>query len=161
MEVRSPQTSNYSLFTIIAYMVLAAVPHAYSVFLIGSNNNWKWDNASPRSQSNRSNVSTSVPNHVYRKFERCRAAHDNMLENMAFVIGGILAGIMCRLDAGWMNTMCAICLASRVVYVWTYVHTSSKSLSPLRTVWYLSASIPVLLMYWKAGLVLVELGQLP
>ena len=161
MQFTSARTPNYSLFTIIAYMVLAAVPHAYSVCLIGSNNNWKWDNASPRSQNNRSNVSKSVPNEVYRKFERCRAAHDNMLENMAFVIGGILAGIMCKLDAGWMNTMSAICIGSRVLYVLSYVCTSSQSLSPLRTVWYLTSSIPILLMYWKAGMVLKEAGQLP
>ena len=161
MQLISNSVPNYSFFSIIAYMVLASVPHAYSVYLIASNNNWRWDNASPRSTNNRSNVAKSVPNDIYRKFERCRAAHDNMLESMAFIVGGILAGVMCKLDAEWMNIMCAVCIGSRVLYVLSYIHTSSQSLSPLRTVWYLASSIPVLLMYWKAGLVLMEIGQLP
>ena len=153
-------TPNYSLFAIPAYMVLASIPHAYSVYYIGCNNNWKWDNASPRSTGNRTSVSKSVPNEVYRKFERCRAAHDNMLENMAFVVGGILAGVICKLEAGWMNTMCGVCLASRVLYLLSYMSISSQKLSPLRTVWYLVSSIAIMAMYWKAGWVLVKEGQI-
>lgn len=142
-------------------MVLAQLPHAYSVYLIGSSNNWKWDNSSPRSTSNRDHCSKSVSSTTYRKFERCRAAHDNMLENMAFVVGGILAGVTCKLDTQWMNSMCAVILGSRILYLASYMQISSQQLSPLRTVWYLVASIAVLLMYWKAGWVLVEHGQLP
>ena len=78
----SPATApNYALLSIPAYMVIAQLPHAYSVYLITSNNNWKWDNASPRSTSNKAHVEKSVPKDCYRKFERCRAAHDNMFEN--------------------------------------------------------------------------------
>ena len=84
-----------------------------------------------------------------------------MLENMGFVVGGILAGLICRLDANWMNTMCAICVGFRVLYVFSYIQISSQQLSPLRTLWFLFSSIPILLMYWKAGWTMVEAGQLP
>lgn len=77
------EPANYSLFAIPAYLVIAQVPHAFSVALITRNNNNKWDLTSPRSTGNRSKTEASVPKHVYRKFERCRAAHDNMFENMA------------------------------------------------------------------------------
>ena len=152
--------SNYSLFAIPAYMVVAVIPHAYSVYLIGSNNNWKWDNASPRSTNNKSNCSKTVPSAVYRKFERCRAAHDNMLENMAFVVGGILSGVICKLDAGWMNTVSAVIVGTRVLYVLSYVQTSSLRWSYLRTIWYNVSAIAVMAMYWKAGWKLSS-GQLP
>ena len=84
-----------------------------------------------------------------------------MLENMAFVVGGILAGVMCKLDAQWMNMMCAVCLASRVPYLLSYILVSGQALSPLRTLWYLISSGAVFAMYWKAGWKLAELGQLP
>ena len=67
---RSPEstmssiTPNYSLFTIPAYMVLAMIPHAYSVQVITSNNNKKWNNASPRSLSNLQMVEKSVSKDV-------------------------------------------------------------------------------------------------
>ncbi len=153
-------TANYSLFAIPAYMVLAQIPHAYSVALIGSSNNWKWDNSSPRSTRNRTHTSQSVPAETYRKFERCRAAHDNMLENMAFVVGGILAGVVCKLDARLMNVLSAICLASRILYIPTYIQTSNQKLSPLRTIWYLVSNIAIFVLYWKSGWKLAETSKL-
>ena len=37
MKLTSVTTPNYSIFAILAYFVLAYVPHAYSVFFVGSN----------------------------------------------------------------------------------------------------------------------------
>jgi MAPEG family len=74
-----------------------------------------------------------------------------MLENMAYIVGGILAGVMCKLDASFMNKMSAVCLGSRVLYLFSYIHTSNQRLSPLRTVWYLSSSLAIMALYWKAG----------
>ena len=45
-------------------MVLAMIPHAYSVQVITSNNNKKWNNASPRSLSNLQMVEKSVSKEV-------------------------------------------------------------------------------------------------
>lgn len=129
--------ANYSLFAIPAYLVIAMAPHAYSVYYITMHNNNKFDLPSPRSTNNRNILEKSVPKDVFRKYERCRAAHDNMLENMAFVVGGILSGVVARLDAGLMNTLCAGCLLSRVVYAISYVNISSHKWAPLRTLWYL------------------------
>jgi uncharacterized MAPEG superfamily protein len=130
-------SANYSLFAIPAYMVLAMVPHSYSVWLVTKHNNRKFDLPSPRSTDNRVRIEKSVPRHIYRKYERCRAAHDNMLENMAFVTAGILAGIVGTLDASFMNTACAVYLVSRVLHIISYVQISSHKFATLRTLWYL------------------------
>ncbi|ETN41673.1 uncharacterized protein HMPREF1541_03609 [Cyphellophora europaea CBS 101466] len=129
--------ANYALFTIPAYLVIAMFPHAYSVWLITTNNNNKWDLQSPRSTNNRSKTEASVPKHIYRRFERCRSAHENMLENMAFVVGGILSGVVTRLDAEWMNLMCGLYLVSRILYTISYVSIASAKWAPMRTAWYL------------------------
>ena len=54
---------------------------------------------------------------------------------MAFVVGGILSGVVTKLDADWMNMMCALYLGTRVLYTASYMQTSSQIWSPLRTVW--------------------------
>lgn len=108
-------------------MVLAMIPHCYSVWLITKHNNKKskkFDLPSPRSTDNRASIEKSVPREVYRKYERCRAAHDNMFENMAFVVGGILSGVIGKLDPSFMNRACAVYLGSRVLYTITYVQIS-------------------------------------
>ena len=130
-------TANYSLFAIPAYVVIAMVPHAYSVYYVTKHNYNKFDLPSPRSSNNRSMLEKSVPKDVFRKYERCRAAHDNMLENMAFVVGGILSGVVARLDANLMNTLCAVYLSSRVVYAISYINITSHKWATLRTLWYL------------------------
>lgn len=113
------------------------VPHSYSVWLVTKHNNKKFDLPSPRSTDNRASIEKSVPREVYRKYERCRAAHDNMFENMAFVVGGIITGIVGKLDATFMNRACAVYLLSRVLYTITYVSISSPRYATLRTLWYL------------------------
>lgn len=130
-------TPNYALFAIPVYWVVAMVPHGYSVYLITTHNNNKFDLPSPRSTNNRSMIEKSVPKHIYRRYERCRAAHDNMLENMAFVIGGILAGVMAKLDAGLMNTICGVYIASRIAYALSYINITSHKWATVRTFWYL------------------------
>jgi uncharacterized MAPEG superfamily protein len=83
-----------------------------------------------------------------------------MLENMAFVVGGILAGVVCKLDARLMNVLSAICLASRILYIPTYIQTSNQKLSPLRTIWYLVSNIAIFVLYWKSGWKLAETSKL-
>jgi uncharacterized MAPEG superfamily protein len=60
-----------------------------------------------------------------------------MFENMAFVVGGILAGVCGKLDPNFMNQMSALYVVSRILYTITYIQTSSIRWAPLRTLWYL------------------------
>lgn len=87
------------------------------------------------------------------KFERLRACHINMLENMAFVVGGVLVGIMAKLPANFMHQMSLVILGSRIVYIISYASVTRSKWAPLRTVWFLISNLAVLAMYWKAGLV--------
>lgn len=130
-------TANYALFAIPAYWVIALVPHGYSIFLITSHNNNQFDLPSPRSTNNRALLEKSAPKDIYRRYERCRAAHDNMLESMAFVIGGILAGIMAKLDAGLMNMLSGLYIATRVAYAMSYINIASHKWATLRTLWFM------------------------
>lgn len=130
-------TANYALFAIPVYWTIALAPHGYSVFLITSHNNNQFDLPSPRSTNNRTMIEKSVPKHIYRRYERCRAAHDNMLENMAFVVGGILSGVIAKLDAGLMNLLCGIYIASRLAYAISYISIATHKWAPVRTFWYL------------------------
>lgn len=147
---------NYSLFTIPAVLVVALIPHGYSIYLITKNNNGKWDNASPRSTGNRGQVEKSVPKDIYRKFERCRATHDNILENMPFIVGAFLAGIITKLDADWMNQMSVAYLASRILYAFSYVQVSSQKLAPTRTFFYLVGNVILMWIYIRAGKVVMK-----
>lgn len=81
-----------------------------------------------------------------------------MLENMAFMVGAVLAGNMAKLDARWMNAMMGWYLASRVAYIFSYVQAESKKYAPLRTVFYLAGSIQLLAIYIRAAGVLAENG---
>lgn len=170
-------TPNYSLFAIPAYLVIAMVPHAYSVSLITKYNKKLYDMPSPRSSGGRTEIEKSVPRAIYREYERCRAAHSNMFENMGFVVGGILSGVVGKVDAGYMNRIAAVYLASRVLYTISYVKISSPKLAPLRTLWYMYAHplyqksrilmnsrvgmLAITTLYWKTGIVLVRNGTLP
>lgn len=83
-----------------------------------------------------------------------------MLEGMALLVGGVLAGIVTKLPASFMHLMSAIVLLSRVLYVLSYVYASSARWY-LRTLWYEVCVLAILAMYWRAGVVLVKNGQLP
>ena len=83
-----------------------------------------------------------------------------MLEGMAFLVGGVLAGIITKLPATFMHMMSVTILLSRVLYVLSYVYVSSSRWY-LRTVWYEVCVLAILAMYWRAGVVLVKNGQLP
>jgi uncharacterized MAPEG superfamily protein len=137
LELTAISLANYSLFAIPAYWAIAMVPHVYSVYLVTKHNNNRFDTPSPRSTGNRDILEKSIPKEVFRKYERCRAAHDNMLENMGAVVGGILSGVVTRLDADLMNTLSTVLLATRVVYLLCYINISSRKWATLRTLWFL------------------------
>lgn len=149
---------NLSLFSIPAYFALALGPHVYSVLLIRSANNDKWDNANPRSELHSEAIRKSVPAATYAKFERSRAAHNNMLENMGFMVGAVLAGCMVRLDANFMNAMTASYLVTRLLYTIAYVQIGRLKRSPIRTLLYFAGNVILITLYIQAGLALAKAG---
>lgn len=136
---------NYSLYAIPAYYTLAMVPHIYSVVLVGMNKQ-HWDNASPRSKKFDESLKKGIPPQAYVVFERCRAAHNNMLsENMAFVVGAVLAGNMAGLDGGFMNKMCGWYLVTRVAYLLCYINIGRQKYALLRTATF---NAGILILFW-------------
>jgi hypothetical protein len=108
--------TNYSLYAIPAFWVVALFPHGYAVRsshppsrsdmlnhqqanLIKKNNNNNWDNCNPRSTATTTSYQKTVPAECYAKFERAEAAHKNSMENAPFFMGAVLAGNMVGLSA--------------------------------------------------------------
>jgi len=146
---------NYSLYSIPAYIVLAMVPHVYSLTLLSTHKK-HWDNVSPRSQKFTSSLQKSIPPDCLAKYERGRAAHNNMMESMAYVIGAVIAGNMVKLDAGFMNKSMALYLMTRMAYVASYIQTEKLHLSYIRTVVYIVGMAVLSVIYFKAGGVLAS-----
>jgi uncharacterized MAPEG superfamily protein len=146
---------NYSLYSIPAYIVLAMVPHVYSITLL-SRHKKRWDNVSPRSQKFASALQKSIPPDCLAKYERSRAAHNNMMENMAYVIGAVLAGNMVKLNAGFMNKSMALYFVTRMAYLVSYIQTEKLHLSHLRSMIYTTGVVVLSVIYFKAAGVLAS-----
>ena len=80
----------------------------------------------------------------------------DMLENMAFVVGAVLAGNMTKLGAGCMNQMMTWYLVSRVGYLVAYVLVGNEQYAMLRTLFYNLGVVVLLIVYVKAAGVLAE-----
>ena len=141
---------NYSLYAIPAYYTLAMVPHLYSVVIVGMNKQ-HWDNASPRSKKFEDSLKKGIPPKVYATYERCRAAHSNMFENMAFVVGAVLAGNLAGLSGGFMNKMSVWYLASRIFYLLCYVNIGKQRYSWIRTAIFNAGCFVLFWIYFRAA----------
>jgi uncharacterized MAPEG superfamily protein len=142
---------NYSLYSIPAYYVLAMLPHIYSAITV-SRNKQNWDIASPRSEKFSALLKKTLPPDALGKYERARAAHNNMLsENMAFFVGAVLAGNMAGLNAGFMNNITAGYLASRVVYLICYIYIRRQRYAVMRTVAFNVGCAILMWVYVKAA----------
>ena len=80
----------------------------------------------------------------------------DMLENMAFVVGAVLAGNMTKLGAGFMNQMLAWYLVSRVAYLIAYVQVEKEQYATLRTLFYNLGATLLVVIYVKAAGVLAK-----
>ncbi|KAF2022165.1 hypothetical protein BU24DRAFT_417816 [Aaosphaeria arxii CBS 175.79] len=91
-------TTNLSLFSIPIYWTLALWPQAYSAFIIKSANNSNWNNANPRGSETIESYKKTVPAEVYGRFERAKAAHNNLMENAPLFIGSVVVGHIAQLS---------------------------------------------------------------
>ncbi|MCJ1251960.1 hypothetical protein MMC30_009198 [Trapelia coarctata] len=138
-------STNYSLYAIPASLFLALLPHLYAVQLIKSANNGRWDNSHPRSTAYNDKLQKTVPNAIFRKFERGEAAHKNGMENLVIFSTAVILGNMANLPAGTLNTVAGGYLALRVLYNVAYIQTTANKYSYMRTgIW---ASSILLCMY--------------
>src|SRR5437762_10852184 len=96
-------TTNYSIYMIPAYYLLAQLPHSLAISTIRSANNGRWDNTNPRSTQWIDTLAKSVPAAVFAKYERCEAAHKNLMENMALFTTAVVLGNIAGLPAGMLN----------------------------------------------------------
>jgi uncharacterized MAPEG superfamily protein len=149
-------TTNYSIYMIPAYYVLAQLPHTIAIGTIRSANNGRWNNANPRSSQWNETLVKSMPAAVFAKYERCEAAHKNMLENMALFTTAVVLGNLASLPAGTLNATVGGYLALRVAYLIAYINTTSRKRSFLRTgIWGASTAVLISLIV-RAGNVLAK-----
>jgi uncharacterized MAPEG superfamily protein len=142
---------NYSLYGIPAYWTLALIPHVYSVVLV-SNNKQKWDNANSKSEKFSALLRKNLPPNTLAKYERARAAHNNMLsENMALFVGAVLAGNMAGLEARFMNNIIGGYLLSRVAYLGCYLYIRRQKYALMRTTVFNMGCGLLLWVYFKAA----------
>ncbi|KAF2000666.1 hypothetical protein P154DRAFT_575721 [Amniculicola lignicola CBS 123094] len=131
---------------------VAAHPNAlYLISTIKNANNKKWNNANPRGIETNAMYQKQVPNSVFCKYERCEAAHKNLLENAPLYVGAIVLGNVARLDALTMNVATGLYLGLRVVYVALYVNTVNRRLSYLRTLNWVASTAILFTVIIKAG----------
>ncbi|MCJ1379354.1 hypothetical protein MMC17_002455 [Xylographa soralifera] len=146
--------TNFSIYAIPAFWLLALLPHNYAIYTIKSANNGKWDNSNPRSSNWDKNIQSTVPAECFRRYERATAAHKNGMENLALFATAIVLGNMAGLEAATLNTMAGAVLALRAVYNVVYVTVGDTRKSFARTgVWAASVGCCFYLII-KAGNVL-------
>lgn len=127
------------------------VPHIYSVVIVNSNKQ-KWDNANSKGEKFSASLRKNLPPDALGKYERARAAHNNMLsENMALFVGAVLAGNMAGLDASFMNNIIGWYLASRVAYLACYIYIRRQKYALMRTTVFNVGCGLLLWVYFKAA----------
>ena len=75
-----------------------------------------------------------------------------MMENMAFYIGAVLAGVTFRTSPSFLNTALSFYLASRVVYLGIYYSVDTRKLSFLRSLVYVVGCVNLTVIYVRAAL---------
>ena len=110
--------SNYSIYAIPAFYILALVPQFYSTILIYRATNGRFDNVNPRGAAFSDTCKKSLDKATLGRFERARAAHVNALENLPLFAAAVICGNIAGLESGMINS----------VRVLLYPVCSSKSL---------------------------------
>ena len=134
--------TNYSIYAIPAYYVLALAPHQYAMNIIKASNNGRWDNTNPRSSNWNERIQKSVPAPIFARYERAEAAHKNAMENLVIFATAVILGNQADLPASTLNTVAGLYLVLRAIYPVIYINTVSFKYSFVRTgVWTLSIAL--------------------
>lgn len=101
-------TSNYSIYAIPAFWLIAIAPHAYSSALIRRGTNGRLDNANPRGASFAETYRKSLDRATFGKVERAKAAEANAFENLPVFAAAVICGNMAGLDVGTLNAVSGV-----------------------------------------------------
>lgn len=142
--------TNYSILALPTYILLTMIPHFYSLRLAKRHlpPSTPWDNSNPRGTLQLSALRRHLPPASLRKFERCRAAHQNAFENMPIFFAAVVVGNMAGIPlggAGGMNVFAGAYMAMRVVHLALYVGIDGRRRSYLRSPVFVAS---VLLCMW-------------
>ena len=98
-------TSNYSIYAIPAFYILALVPHFYGSALLNRGTNGRLDNANPRGTSFSELIQKSLDKATLSRVERAQAAHANALETLPLFASAVICANMAGLDKGTLNSV--------------------------------------------------------
>lgn len=98
-------TSNYSIYAIPAFYILALVPYFYAGALLNRGTNGRVDNANPRGTSFSEITQKSLDKASLSRLERTKAAHANALENLPLFASAVICANMAGLDKGTLNSV--------------------------------------------------------
>ena len=98
-------TTNYSIYAIPAFWLIAFGPHFYSAALIRRGTNGRVDNANPRGDSFAAMYKKSLDRATLGMVERARAAEANAFENLPVFAAAVICGNMAGLDVGTLNSV--------------------------------------------------------
>ncbi|EPQ31901.1 uncharacterized protein PFL1_00100 [Pseudozyma flocculosa PF-1] len=130
-------TTNYSFLGVPASLVLAALPHWYTIVLAELNKvQGGWSNVNPRSwviQLSTKAATGKKLTPLEQTILRGQAAQANSFENAYLFAATIAAGNYAKLPASELNRFVAVWLVTRAIYALLYVKTQSYAKSFVRT----------------------------
>ena len=141
-------TSNYSIYAIPAFYILALVPQFYSTLLINRATNGRFDNVNPRGASFAETCKKSLDKATLGRSERARAAHTNALENLPLFASAVICANMAGLEKGMVNS----------VRILLYPRCYLKSL-PLSETYYGMILVSVLIILSSSCISLLAIGS--
>ena len=156
MSTSYSMTPNYSIYALPAFYGMALVPLFYGNSIVMKATGGRIDFANPRGAATQENYRKSCDAATYATIERCKAAHNNAMENMPLFFAAVIVANMAGLDTGVMNFQCGLFLALRAVYTVLYIGVSNQNFALVRSVTWMTSVVGPLYLMVKAGNVMVD-----
>ncbi|QIW98843.1 hypothetical protein AMS68_004361 [Peltaster fructicola] len=149
---------NLSIASLPLHLLLAAVPHWYSIYKAEANKvQGGWSNENPRAFVARLNARAAQGNKLSELEElilRGQSAQQNGFEWFPVWAIAVLFGNLARIPKETLDRYTIFYVIMRVVYTYLYLFTKSRSGSYLRTIVFQVSLIPAVGMILKASQVL-------
>ncbi|CAO1636417.1 unnamed protein product [Sympodiomycopsis kandeliae] len=133
----SSSSQNLSLWSFPAVLLLAAIPHWWSIQqCLSKKINGGWKNDNPRgfvAQLHYKQASGKKLSELEKMIIRAQAAQQNGFEWFGFWAACVLAGNLAKLPSDELNRMSALYVGSRVLYNFAYVYLEGFAPSLIRT----------------------------
>ncbi|PWN53466.1 hypothetical protein IE53DRAFT_384039 [Violaceomyces palustris] len=151
----SDKAPNLSLLALPASMVLAALPHWYTIVLAEVNKvQGGWSNVNPRSwvaQLNSKAASGKKLTALELKILRGQSCQANAFENVPLFAAAIAVGNLAKLPNSSLNSFVLTYLLSRALFTYFYLSTETKAASFLRTAVFQVGVLYIWYIFIKAG----------